>query len=112
MEDTIYIAEIGDKSVGFITIRIDGVGNIGAYVRMVAVAEQWRRKGIGHQLIDFVSQIAIQHIPNLFLICSVDNEEAQRFYEKIGFLRVGILPDLVINGHDELLYRKSFGVLY
>lgn len=47
MEDTIYVAEKDEQIVGFITLRINGVGNIGAYVRMVAVAEKFRGLGIG-----------------------------------------------------------------
>ncbi|MDD3365358.1 MAG: GNAT family N-acetyltransferase [Syntrophomonas sp.] len=112
MEDSIYVAEINEKLVGFVTIRIDGVGNIGAYIRMIAVDQVLRGNGIGAQLIDYVSGIAAENIPNLFLICSVDNISAQRFYERNGFNRVGIIKDLVSIGHDEIFYRKSLGTLY
>jgi ribosomal protein S18 acetylase RimI-like enzyme len=111
MEDTIYVAENDSKIIGFITISINGVGNIGAYIRMVAVTEKFRGQGIGQQLINYAGRIAAENIPNLFLICSVENIDAQRFYEKMGFVRVGILNDLVIPGHDEILYRKSYGTL-
>jgi ribosomal protein S18 acetylase RimI-like enzyme len=112
MEDTIYIAENKEETVGFITLRINGVGNIGAYVRMVAVAEGFRGQGIGRKMIEYVSEIASQDISNLFLICSVENKKAQDFYEKAGFERVGVMKDLVVKGHDEILYRKNFGTLY
>ncbi|OPX87687.1 MAG: Acetyltransferase (GNAT) family protein [Pelotomaculum sp. PtaB.Bin104] len=105
MEDTIYVAEIEGRVVGFITLRIDGVGNIGAYVRMVAVDEPYRGQGIG------AKDVAFQKISNVFLICSVTNVKAQRFYENTGFAKVGILPDLVVSGHDEILYRKNAGTL-
>lgn len=111
MEDTICVAEINGQIVGFITLKIDGVGNIGAYVRMVAVAEPYRGQEIGGQLIDYITNLAFQKTPNIFLICSVDNVKAQHLYEKIGFVKVGILPDLVISGYDEILYRKTAGPL-
>jgi len=107
MEDLIYVAEKENQTLGFITVRLNGVGNIGAYIRMVAVAEAFRSQGIGEKLVAFVENLAFRHIPNLFLICSVDNTRAQHFYERVGFENVGILPNLVISGHDEILCRKT-----
>ncbi|MDD2444178.1 MAG: GNAT family N-acetyltransferase [Desulfotomaculaceae bacterium] len=112
MEDTIYVVEINCRQVvGFITLSIGGVGNIGSYVRMVAVDEPYRGQGIGAKLIDYIANLAFQKIPNIFLICSVANVRAQRFYEKTGFVKVGILSDLVVSGHDEIFYRKTAGIL-
>jgi len=112
MQDTIYVAEINNRLVGFVTLRTDGVGNIGAYIRMLAVAPTFRGQSIGAQLINYVSQIAAHNIPNLFLICSPDNFRAQKFYKRNGFEQVGIIKDLVVTGHDEILYRKCLGTLY
>ncbi len=112
MEDTIYIVELDNQVLGFITLRLNGVGNFGAYVRMLAVAEPYQRQGVGRKLVDYAGTIAGPHQPNLFLICSTDNLSAQRFYENAGFESVGLLKNLVIPDHDEILYRKSFGTLY
>lgn len=111
MEDTIFLALKNQEIVGFITLRLNGVGNIGAYIRMLAVAEHFRSQGIGKQLVEYAANLAFTQIPNLFLICSVENVRAQRFYEDAGFVRVGLLPDLVVSGHDEILYRKAGGTL-
>ncbi len=111
MEDTIYIAEQEKQVLGFITLRLNGVGNFGAYVRMLAVAEPFRGQGVGRRLMEYASQIVAPKLPNLFLICSTDNLSAQTFYENAGFENVAILKDLVIADHDEILYRKSFGTL-
>ena len=111
MPDTSYVGVIGNQIVGFITLRIDGVGNIGAYIRMVAVAESFRGKSIGTKLIDYISSIAFKSIQNLFLICSEENIMARSFYEKVGFIPVGVLPDLVIEDHAEIFYRKTIGVM-
>jgi len=112
MEDTIYLAEQENQVRGFITIRLNGVGNFGAYVRMLAVADPYRGQGIGRKLVDYAGKIVAPHLPNLFLICSADNLSAQRFYESVGFENAGLLKDLVIPDHDEILYRKRFGTLY
>ncbi len=112
MEDAIYIAEQKNQVMGFITLRFNGVGNFGAYVRMLAVAEPYRSKGVGRCLVEYASTIVAPNQPNLFLICSTENLLAQRFYASVGFKEVGLLKDLVIAGHDEILYRKCFGTLY
>lgn len=112
MTDNIYVAETNQQLVGFVTLRIDGVGNIGAYIRMLAVAQNYRGLGIGGQLIDYVGRIAARNIPNLFLICSVENVRAQSFYERNGFNPIGIMKDLAVANHDEIFYRKCLGTLY
>jgi len=112
MQDTIFIAELNNQLAGFVTLRKDGVGNIGAYIRMLAVESAFRGQKIGAQLIDYVGQIAAQNIPNLFLICSLDNVRAQSFYERNGFEQVGIIKDLAVSNHDEIFYRKCLGTLY
>jgi ribosomal protein S18 acetylase RimI-like enzyme len=43
----------------------------------------------------------------LYVSCDAANAQALRFYRKVGFARVGRLPDLVRAGHVELLLRKG-----
>ena len=81
---------------------------------MIAVAEIFRGQGIGKRMINHIKEIVAskhRHIPNVFLICSVKNKDAQSFYEKNGFEKIGIMKDLVVDGHDEIWYRKSFGTV-
>ncbi len=113
LPDALYVA-ISVKTgevVGFGSLRRDGVGNIGAYVRLFAVKDKYRGRGVGRQLMDFIWQIAVQTSPNLFLICSENNREALAFYEKMGFARVGVMPDLVVAGRHEVLMRRTSGPL-
>lgn len=111
MQDKSYVAVIGETIVGFITLRLDGVGNIGAYIRMVVVAESFRGEGIGVKMINHIAKIAFEETSNLFLICSIENTKDRAFYEKVGFNQVGILTDLVIKGHNEIFYRMTAGCL-
>jgi len=39
-------------------------------------------------------------------LCSDFNTDAQRYYEKHGYSRVGAIPDYVVPGITELIYRK------
>ncbi len=110
-EDQFYLAVVNQEVVGFCALRLNGVGNIGSYIRMIVVAESHRGQGIGKKLLDYVWNLSILYIPNVFLICSTDNIRAQKFYEREGFKKVGLLEDLVVPGHDEILYWKSSGSL-
>lgn len=109
MPDQIYVAIENNIVQGFATLRLQGVGNIGSYVRMLAVRRDCRRQSIGRFLIDHIQKEAEkQGDKDIFLICSTDNPNASRFYESIGFNRIGILSDLLVAGHDEFLYRRSY----
>jgi ribosomal-protein-alanine N-acetyltransferase len=42
----------------------------------------------------------------MVLLCSDFNTEAQRFYRRAGYEQVGALPDYVVPGVAELIFRK------
>lgn len=109
MEDVIYIARLNGEVAGFITLRINGVGNIGAYVRMIAVKCEYRNKGVGKAMVDYIQQVAHDSgMDNIFLICSTDNLKGENFYLNNRFIKVGILQSLVVEGHDEILFRRTY----
>lgn len=109
MEDVIYIARMNGKVAGFITLRINGVGNIGAYVRMIAVKCEYRNKGVGKTMVDYIQHVAHDSgMDNIFLICSTDNPKGENFYLNNKFIKVGILQSLVVEGHDEILFRRTY----
>lgn len=110
-EDQFYVACLNQEIIGFCALRLNGVGNIGAYMRMIIVDQSYRNQGIGKQLLDYAWDLVTKHVPNLFLICSTDNIKAQQFYKSQGFKEVGILDGLVVPGHDEILFWKSAGSL-
>lgn len=62
-------------------------------------------------MVDYIGDLASRYAANLFLICSVENIDAQNFYIKNGFEKIGIMKDLVVKDHDEIWYRKSFGTV-
>ena len=78
MPDQIYVARANNIVQGFVTLRLQGVGNIGAYVRMLAVHRDFRGQSMGRFLIDYVQQEAEKQGDNdIFLICSTDNPDMQ-----------------------------------
>lgn len=65
-DETMYLAEDDGKIKGFCALRINGVGNFGAYLRIIVVDEPFRSRGIGKMLMDYAFELTIHFTPNLF----------------------------------------------
>ena len=102
-----FVALLDEEVVGFITIKRGFL--YGCYIRRLAVKEGYRRKGIGRQIMQFIEDYAFVRHPNVFLCVSSFNTGAQKFYEDLGYQKVGELPNLIMEGHAEYLLRKTLG---
>ncbi|MHC4646671.1 MAG: GNAT family N-acetyltransferase [Planctomycetota bacterium] len=78
-----------------------------AYVRQIAVRQEYRGQGIGKKLLAFVEGIAFKDWPKLFLTVTDFNSRAKRLYEKIGYKEVGLVEDLFKEGVAEYIMVKS-----
>jgi ribosomal protein S18 acetylase RimI-like enzyme len=103
------VARVNGKTVGVAVYWTDGRTPVPAYLRLLAVHEGSRDEGIGMTLLRFVEEQAFRKGPNLFLCCATTNLGARRFYERYGYQAVGVLHGLVVEGIDEILYRKTLG---
>lgn len=103
------VARVGDAVIGVAIFRIDGRLPIPAYLQTLAVQPGWRSRGVGKALLRAVEERVFATGPNLFLYCTEDNLGARRFYEREGYQVVGTVPDLLLPGRTEVLYRKTLG---
>ena len=103
----LYVARDGAKVAGFILLVMKG--QFPGYIASVCVAAAARGSGIGTQLVAFAEQRIHRESPNVFLCVSSFNDGARRLYERLGFEYVGSLKNFIVEGHDELLYRKTVG---
>jgi ribosomal protein S18 acetylase RimI-like enzyme len=85
------------------------VGAFVGYIQTVIVAPDRQGKGIGSQLVEFAESRIFRESPNAFLCVSSFNSGARRLYERLGYRYVGELSDYIVDGHSELLYRKTLG---
>jgi ribosomal-protein-alanine N-acetyltransferase len=104
-----YLATIEGAIVGFIILNLHGA--FVGYIQSICVAPAWRAKGIGSRLMDFAEQRIFNETPNVFICASSFNKDAQRLYEKRGYVLVGELKDYIVSGHSEFLFRKSIAPL-
>jgi diamine N-acetyltransferase len=78
----------------------------GAYIEIFAVLPQAQGRGVGRAALAWIESHYQGRTANLWLLVSGFNGRARTFYERHGFQPIGIIPDLVAAGQDEVLMRK------
>jgi len=105
-----YVAMVDDQIIGILILHL--AGPLNGYIQTIAVHPDWRGRGIGAQLMGFAEERILRQSPNVFLCVSAFNRRAQTFYERLGYQRVGELPDFLVPGQAEILMRKTRGPLF
>ncbi len=108
-ETHIAAQEPDGPAVGVLVLHLDGL--LHGYIQLLAVHPSAQGHGLGARLVRFAEERIFPERPNVFLCVSSFNHRAQKFYQRLGYTRVGELPDHIIKGHSELLLRKSKGPL-
>ncbi len=103
---TIYVAERAAQVVGFIWFVERGAFNRSGYVQLIGVRPTERSQGVGRALMQFAEKEMLAHTRDVFLLVSDFNVAARRFYQRLGYQQVGILPDYVVRGICELIFWK------
>lgn len=103
---TVFVAEVDAQVVGFVWCEPRGAFARSGYIPLIGVAEGYRGMGVGAALLARAEDFLARTARDVFLLVSDFNTGAQRFYERHGYVRVGALPDYVIEGVTEYIYRK------
>ena len=82
-----------------IVVVDDGV-LLGGFIALLAVRPEASGQGLGRALVEHVAARTFAARRWLYVSCDGNNAAALRFYRKLGFSRVGRLPDLVRAGRD------------
>ena len=101
-----YIAMDGEKLIGYAGMwRILDEGHI----TNIAVASNYRRTGVGQALLDKIIKEAEKlKISTLLLEVRASNNAARRFYEKNGFIEVGLRRGYYVdNNEDAILMTRN-----
>ncbi len=90
----LYVALAQGEIVGvFALLVMDNLGHLGApsgVVEDVVVREDWRRRGIGQEMLGFAREYCKSRgCYKLALSSNLHREEAHRFYESLGFTKHG-----------------------
>jgi ribosomal protein S18 acetylase RimI-like enzyme len=88
---------------------VDMNGPFPGYIQTIGVAPAARNRGIGTKTLAWAEERIFRDSPNVFICVSSFNPDAQRLYQRLGFERVGVLKNFIVDDHDEWLLRKTRG---
>jgi ribosomal-protein-alanine N-acetyltransferase len=94
---------------GFLILCMTGA--FVGYIQTICIHPDHRGQGLGSRLVAFAEQRILSEVPNVFMCVSSFNHDARRLYERLGYHVVGELTDYIVQGHSEILLRKSIGPL-
>jgi acetyltransferase len=72
-------------------------GNHRAEVQKLMVHTDYRRRGIAEKLMWMLEDCAYQHQRSMLFLDTREGDASERLYQKVGYLRVGAIPDYVRN---------------
>ena len=101
----VHVVRDGRGVAGFIVLDMRGL--LAGYIQILCVRADCRGKGLGARLVACAEDRIFR--TSVFICVSSFNPGARRLYERLGFQPVGVLRDLIVAGHDEILLRKSRG---
>ncbi len=89
-ESVVVVAECEGRVIAFAIMRF---GQEEAHLDLFAVRPKYRRAGVGRRLVEWLEKSAlVAGISVVYLEVRELNEEAQAFYEKLGYCRVARMP--------------------
>ena len=101
------VAEAPPELAGFAIVQMEE--RVG-YVVTLDVAPTWRRQGLAKRLMaEMDARVAAAGGVATKLHVFADNQAAVRFYETIGYARMGLVKGFYGVGLDALLYGKMLG---
>jgi ribosomal protein S18 acetylase RimI-like enzyme len=102
----LLVAEVEGQVAGFIWYSLKGAFQRSGYILLVGVSPSFQNQGAGQALMDAAEAAIFAQSADAFLLVSDFNAGAQRFYRRRGYAQVGVLPDYVLPGVAELIFRK------
>jgi ribosomal protein S18 acetylase RimI-like enzyme len=81
-----------NRCMGFIWYERHGAFGAHTYLHIIAVKEEYRRQGIGKKLIANFERKTFEDDNMIFLMVADFNQEAEKLYERLGYIHVGDVP--------------------
>jgi ribosomal protein S18 acetylase RimI-like enzyme len=94
------------QACGLVWCMVKGAFGRSAYLRLLGVRSSHTGRGIGTALLRQAERLVVRTSSELFLLVSDFNINAQRFYQREGYERIGAIPGYILPDVTELLYWK------
>jgi ribosomal protein S18 acetylase RimI-like enzyme len=103
----VFAARIDGEIVGTMVVQTRGAFT--GYLKSIALKPEWRGQLLGKWMMSYLEEKIFATSPNLFLCVSSFNTLAHNFYLKRGYEQIGVLTNYLVEGHHEILMRKTTG---
>jgi GNAT superfamily N-acetyltransferase len=106
----LLIAEDNDGIVGTVQLVLDQPENQPhrADLSKMLVHRRGRRQGLGAALMEAAEQMARDCGKTLLVLDTVTGSDAERLYERLGWVRVGTIPDYALQSRGGLASTTVF----
>lgn len=105
----------GDTLIGTVTLLLDCPPNQPhrAELAKMMTSISHRGRGVARSLVAEAERLAIAHGKTILNLDTAEDEGAGGFYDKLGYQRVGVIPDFALKPHGGLtgtiIYYKRLG---
>jgi ribosomal-protein-alanine N-acetyltransferase len=108
--ETFFVAKDNGEIAGFVAGGVEDTGEeVYGHVMNLAVAPEYRRRGIGQQLIRRLEQeYTVLGASGVQLEVRIGNTGAQEFYRRLGYREVFQIACYYANDEDALVMMKWF----
>lgn len=101
----VHLAQSGSEMIGFAVIKLQGA--FVGYVQSIVIRPQFRNRGIGKAFMKYLEGRIFTEHANIFICVSSFNVGAKKLYKSLGYEIIGELRNYIVQGHSEILMRKS-----
>lgn len=112
-DDQFYILYDHTEMAGFIWFQTKGAFHTFTYLHMIYVKKEYRQKGYGKTLLEFLEKAALcpegknKLQSKIFLVVGEWNQSAIQFYTNEGYITLSTIPGLFRKKIDEHLMMKE-----
>lgn len=101
-----YNLIVENQSIGLIMVGYEEEDRV--WIEILGVLDEYRRYGYGRKLIEHVSQITqIKQKRIMFVDVDKSNKIARKFYERVGFEKVGSMRKYYYDNTTAIVYAKE-----
>ena len=103
-DECVLVAQDKGEVLGIAAVQRDFL--LGHFIALLAVQPQAGGRGVGRALVARIERDAFKYRRWLYVSSDSANQDAARFYRKLGFVRAARLPGLIRDDRSEILWRK------
>lgn len=103
-----WVFETDGMVTGFIIAYERGMFGEYGYIRLIGVDAAYRGTGIGTALLTTAEDYLFTLHPWVFLTVTDFNTDAQQFYSRLGYEKIGRIPDYRRPGIAEFMLMKRY----